>query len=432
MTLPMKNFLTFLILLLLRFEGFAQTSPKILKAKSYSITRYFYKNISFIDTTGADIEIPENLASPNQKGGLWYRSAADAVFSASNLGIEAIPKNASVIINGIRFENSNILTQLADIKVLNIKNDSLISYKYSLDQKQFIESRQAKPPRAFVYQAHSNLPHDFLIFKQNTLEPVRYRCSAFSPILNTFLSEENLNKPSTRLMIDGRMQSQDIDYQHLDYSKYQNIMIFGAEDANKYFGWKARAGLITMNTIGSDFKLEWMLANMRVLGEIQDKNGNWSVVKDTIVNNIEQFNKLKNPIFAENGTVYMINGEHESEQMNRKTFDTDAIESIRIVAGNPSKMINDTVFINTQKERWTNQSRATLSKVMSDLNRIHNGNTVIIPIYILDNEEIDYEKLKQFKSKELEFISSLEGCDAINQYGKRAENGVVIYRRKKL
>jgi hypothetical protein len=53
------------------------------------------------------------------------------------------------------------------------------------------------------------------------------------------------------------------------------------------------------------------------------------------------------------------------------------------------------------------------------------------PIYFVDNQEIDSEKLKQYKPKELEFVESLEGCDAISKYGKRAEYGVVIYRKKK-
>jgi hypothetical protein len=29
-------------------------------------------------------------------------------------------------------------------------------------------------------------------------------------------------------------------------------------------------------------------------------------------------------------------------------------------------------------------------------------------------------------------VESLEGCDAISKYGKRAEFGVVIYRKKKI
>jgi hypothetical protein len=67
---------------------------------------------------------------------------------------------------------------------------------------------------------------------------------------------------------------------------------------------------------------------------------------------------------------------------------------------------------------------------MSELKRLRNTNPDPTPIYIVDNQEITAEKLKEYKPKELEFIESLEGCDAIAKYGKRAEFGVVIYRKR--
>ena len=67
---------------------------------------------------------------------------------------------------------------------------------------------------------------------------------------------------------------------------------------------------------------------------------------------------------------------------------------------------------------------------MSQMKRLRNTDPEPTPIYIVDNQEITAEKLKQFKNKDLEFVQSLEGCDAITKYGKRAEFGVVIYRKR--
>ena len=53
-----------------------------------------------------------------------------------------------------------------------------------------------------------------------------------------------------------------------------------------------------------------------------------------------------------------------------------------------------------------------------------------VPLYIVDNEEIDMEKLKQFSRNEIELVTVLSSCDGMQKYGKKAEFGAVIFRRK--
>jgi hypothetical protein len=94
------------------------------------------------------------------------------------------------------------------------------------------------------------------------------------------------------------------------------------------------------------------------------------------------------------------------------------------------KATNDTVYIQTQKERWRNSAKTTLSQVLYDLKRIQHPEASPVPIYILDEKEVPFETISSFKSKEIEMVESLEGCDAIAKFGKRGLNGVVSYRRK--
>ncbi len=449
----MKKTTLLLLIIFCSLKVFAQENKEILKAKSYSITNFYHKGITYIDTNSYDVEIPQHFANSSQRNGIWFKSFADATFKTNNFTLDSIPETATVIINGIRFESKKILSKMANFEVLLVKKDSNFTYIYNKKIDDYDTKISYKRPRSVVYQAHENFPADFVVFKANSLEMMRYKCFSNSPILDVFNTEDSVilsYKP--RVMIDGRLQSKSFDYQNINLQDVKKIDVFGKEIASNYFGFKVQSGLVSVITKNANFNLEWILANTRVIGEIQDKNGAWKVVSDTVLAGTDNFKKYRKKTIQENGAIYIINGEVETEKMNRKTFALDAVESIRIASGKvetrPVKnenarsgqrrfdfetvvAENDTVYIQTEKERWTAKASTSILKVMSELNRLRRTTPEPSPIYIVDSQEVDADKLKEFKSKELEFIESLEGCDAISKYGKRAEMGVVIYRRKR-
>ena len=448
--LNMKNTTLLLLSICISFAGFSQKKEETetLKGTAYSITSFYHKNLIYVDTLSYGIEVPKNKASDSQRQGLWYRSFADAAFKNVKYTYDSIPVSAFITVNGIRFENKKILSKMNDCDILLVKKDSSYSYIYNQKKKDYDVVAKYKQPRAIIYQNHPNLPRDFFLFKQNTLEPVRYKCSSYSPVLDVFNTADSLvfsDKP--RIMIDGRLQRREFEFDDINLETVKKIDVFSKEDAQTYFGRKVKSGLISVTTAESKFNLDWTLANTWVIGEIQDKNEKWKVIKDTLLTSPEQFIEFRKSVYATNGTVYMINGEFETEKVNRKTIDADAMESINVLAGSKiksdkiaktgeefqePKYTNDTVFIKTEKERWTAKAATSIPRVMSEIIRLRKISPDIIPLYFVDNQEIDAEKLKQYKPKELEFVESLEGCDAISKYGKRAEYGVVIYRKKKI
>jgi hypothetical protein len=441
----MKKATLLLLVLYCSFAGFSQTKdkPEMIKAKSFSITSFYHKNLIYVDTLTFDVEFPIDKATDVQRKGLWHRSFAETKFTS-----DSIPKNAFVNINGIIFENIKIISKMTNYDVLLVKKDSSFTYIYDTENRRYNRFAHYKSPRAIIYQNHPNLPRDFFIFKQNTLEPIRYKCSSYSPVLDVFNTADSLvfsDKP--RIMIDGRLQRRELEFDDINMATVNKIEVFSKEDARIYFGQKVKSGLISIVTNDSKFNLDWTLANTRVIGEIQDKKEQWKIIKDTLLTSLEQFIAFRKSVYSTNGTVYMINGEFETEKVNRKTIDADAIESINVVAGaklksdkiakvgeefQEPKFTNDTVFIKTEKERWAAKAMTSIPRIMSEFRRLRNTEPEIIPLYFVDNQEIDAEKLKLYKSKELEFVESLEGCDAISRYGKRAEFGVVIYRKKKI
>jgi hypothetical protein len=446
----MKKIFTLLFIMsFVNIFGQKKGKPELIKAKSYTITSFYHKNLIYVDSVTFDVEFPaDKTTTESQRQGIWYRSFADAAFKDTKFTRDSIPESASVNINGIVFENKKILSKMMDYDILLVKKDSSLNYVYDDKAKRFLRLVKYKAPRAVVYQNHPNLPRDFFLFKQNTLEPIRYKCSSYSPVLDVFNTEDSIIyslKP--RIMIDGRLQRKEFDFQDINLSLIKKVDVFSKEDARTYFGQKVKSGLISVVTNESKFNLDWTLANTRVIGEIQDKKEQWKVIKDTLLTSPEQFISFRKNVYSTNGTVYMINGEFETEKVNRKTIDADAMESITVVAGakiksdkkpkadieiEDPKYYNDTVFIKTEKERWTAKATTSIPRVMSEFRRLRKTEPDPTPLYFVDNQEIDSEKLKQYKPKELEFVESLEGCDAISKYGKRAEFGVVIYRKKKI
>jgi hypothetical protein len=370
--------------------------------------------------------------------------------------IDSIPKIAYLFINGIEFQNKKVLAKINNYRITNIRKDS--TYTFSVSKRdsatgllKYEDLKQIyQRPYARISQEHPILAHDFFLFKINTLEPVRYRCSSYSPILDIFNTEETIEKSEKpRVMIDGRLQAKSFDYNQFNLDDIEKIDVFDSNNATKYFGQKAKSGLISYTTKGSKFCFDWALANTHVVGEIQDIKGTWKPIVDTLFSNIEQFNDYRKSCLKANGIIYIINGKSESEESNRKTIDMDAITSFKVINSAKTKRIplsvsnklvsistettkgeNDTIFIETSRNTWALMSN--FSKVFSELKRLRKNTPDPIPLYFVDNEEVTIENLRLYKPKELEFVESLEGCDAISRYGKRAEFGVVIYRKKKI
>jgi hypothetical protein len=375
-----------------------------------------------------------------------------------NYTIDSIPEVAQLFINGLEFQNKNVLCKIDNFKITSIRKDSIYTFEViktndSTGKLVYTNGkRKYHPPYARITQEHQNLAQNFFLFKINTLEPVRYRASSYSPVLDIFNTEESIEaivKP--RVMIDGRLQAKSFDYDKINLDDIEKIDVFGSSDAVAYFGQKGKVGLISFITKGSKFGFDWELANTHVVGEIQDNKGNWKKIVDTLFTNINQFKEYRKSCLNANGAIYLINGKFETESSNRKTINMDAISNLRVVSSTKIKRIplissdklisvktetttadNDTIYIELNRDDRATSGTSNFSKIVSELKTLRNASSIPMPIYIVDNQEIDSEKLKLYKPKELEFVESLEGCDAISKYGKRAEFGVVIYRKKKI
>jgi hypothetical protein len=309
----MKKTTLLLLVLCCSLAGFSQKREKI--GATSSITNFYHKNLVYNDTVAYNYEYFGTLKGLDSTifGQITSKISLPTIFSKpSKYTFDSIPELASVNVNGIYFENKKILSKMPNHEILVIIKDFIYSYEYSLETKKQTTIARYKRPHAIVYQDHQNLPNDFFFFKQYTLEPTRYNCSSYSPVFDVFYTEDSIvsySKP--RVILDGRLQPKSFDYQYVNIENIKHIDVFAKEDAGKYFGLKVKNGLVSIVTKNSNFNIKRVLANTHVVGEIQDKNGNWRVIKDTLFTNVEHFREFQKQVYQTNGPVYLINKHFE-------------------------------------------------------------------------------------------------------------------------
>jgi hypothetical protein len=189
----MKKIFTLLLVFCCFVNGFAQQSSEVLFQKKTAIFKdgYIYKNQHFVDIDSSDYEEGKlidmsNLTTREQNikkilsNGM--RLSSNTVFP-----IDSVPETAIINVNGVVFNSRKILTKLSDYTIFHIKKDSIYTYEYRTKKDSAIYSNvrvKYRQPKAMVYQAHPSLPYNFFVFKLNTLEPIRYTSSSYSPVLD--------------------------------------------------------------------------------------------------------------------------------------------------------------------------------------------------------------------------------------------------------
>lgn len=429
----MHKLLYFLILGILIHDSFAQEMPAKKLVSRTAIDLFYYGGNVYRDT----IEI-QYAVRDTTKNKLFPRISFANGSVRNGLSADSIPDNALIRINDVSFRNKEVLKWISDVKVLSLRNDSLF---YAGLKNPDIELMKLPKPRiqALLIQKHSRLPKDFFFFTPYELQGIRFRCFAESPIYDLLDFHQETGKSLARYVIDGKLQPLNVTFESLNKAEIKKIEVYSPLEAQRFFGNSFRNGLVEVVTRNGHSRNDLHLRNIRILEEMQVKNGKWQLLKDTVMT-FEEVIAYRNERLTANGApVYMIDGENETEYVNRKTIDIGSIEKIDIkraenrfdnISQTFSKIGNDTIFLNIRRYHANNRL-SNFASIMSDLQRLRQDNTESVPIYIVDEVEIDVEKLKHFKSKELEMIAVLQGCEAIQKYGKRGENGVVIYKTRK-
>jgi hypothetical protein len=452
----MKKIMIAIVLNLLFLQSFSQTKDTLGAKKMTVFETFIHKGKIFNDTYEYTLSKSEKLKyeEMQRKG---YKVAFK---NKQNKSLDSIPKNAPVYVNNVLKISQKYLKYLPSFEVVHVEQAKYEGFYFLIEDKLNANTSEKivyeTVPKGIIYQSHKNLPTDFVLFDKTTAQSLRFSCSVKNPLWD-FMANSNKKSTEPIYVVDGRMQKEGFQLDLLNEKEIKSIEVFDNEDGTHFYGYRASNGIVaitTKNNIGYTLPA---LRNIHVVGEIEYKTGKWKIISDTTLENINDYWDYRKHTFAQNGPVYMIGGEEETYEMNRKTVSMSSIVGIDIKRDDKSYQskidailkkdantgispINiypsDTVFIKIGQYPDLIVADTELDGIMKHLYSVrgNDGNSQLnkIPIYILDNQEITSEKLKEFKSKELEFVESLEGCDAISRYGKRAEYGVVIYRKKKL
>lgn len=450
--------LIYLILFLLNQGLFAQENDSMVVRKDVEVRYFYHKNKTYIDST-THTYTTKKLASEKDSLGVKFMGTAiknEPFDGYKTYHLDSIPDDAIVNVNNILKIKKSLLKYLNNYKILYVKKrkekkwmTEFFTYKDDVQERPWKQIEFSTSPKALVVQEHNYLPQDFFLFKNTTLQPVRFRCFADVPVWDYLIENTNSSKKPI-YVLDGRIQPESFGMNNIAEEQIKSIEVYDPEDGRKFFGKKAKNGIISIATRSFKGDTKPLLNAIRIVGETEVKLGKWEMVSDTIVDNIDAFvNFRKKTLLTNGGVIYLIDGELESEKNNRKTIDLDNIESISIKKS-PEKNIDkndneqsglifssgfeDTISIKTGKRRLIENRNTNPSVILLEMQMLRSGENQAsekntLPLYIIDGKEISSKDLQQYKAKDYD-VEVIPSDDALDKYGKKGLNGVIIYKRK--
>jgi bla regulator protein blaR1 len=130
--------------------------------------------------------------------------------------------------------------------------------------------------------------------------------------------------------------------------------------------------------------------------------------------------------------IYFLDGKQAEEGLDINSIEPKDIEKMEILNEEQAKKlygnkgINGAVLITT-KTKKSNQSE---SKDGSIKLRNVNQTSASSPLVILDDVEISSDKLSSIKSEDIESVTVLKEKSALEPYGEKGKNGVVLITSK--
>ena len=460
----MKKIHLISLLICVLTKGFSQESDSLLERKTIFYSTYYHKGKKFQDTADYKVTVDKADLKKLAKG-----EKLDLTIDAEqeNKSLNSIPENMTFYVNNVLTIKHNLLKYIPYYEVVHVRKGkhkgTVLPQSGNLRKNEKIMTGVYETnPKTIIYQGHTIIPKDFFLINEKTFQSQRYSCSIDAPIWDYLYSQSSTISSKPVYVIDGRIQKDGFDCGDTPENEIKTIEIFDAEDGKRYFGRKGSNGVVAIATKKFTGDLLPKFRNIRIIGETEYEMGRWKKTSDTTVEDINAYWNYRKATFSQNGPVYMIGGNEENSQTNRKTIEMTRVLGIEIKRDNrriiidKNKINMDTIPTYLEKLEMVSEDfiqqdtiliklgirpeivsiNTQIDGVYYNLLTMRNGgkiptkNSSRTPIYIVDNQEVTAEKLKEFKSKELEFVESLEGCDAISKYGKRAEFGVVIYRKR--
>jgi hypothetical protein len=451
-----KIFLFFLICF--SQELFAQQKDSMVVRKNLEIRYFYHKNKTYLDST-MNVYTTKKIATEVDSSGMKFMGTAirnELFDSYKTYTLDSIPDDAIVNVNNILKIRKSLLKSLNSYKILDVRKGKekkwateLYTFKDDVQERYWEQIEFSTIPKALVVQEHNYLPQDFFLFKNTTLQPIRYRCFADVPVWDYLIESTNTSKKPI-YVLDGRIQPESFEMNDILEKQIKSIEVYDQEDGKKFFGKKAKYGIISIATKAYKGDVKPLLNAIRIVGEIEVKLGNWEMVSDTTVDTIDAFvNFRKKTLLANGGVIYLIDGELESEKTNRKTIDLDNVESISIKKSPEKKIDNhvngqigltfttdfeDTISIKTGKRRLVENRNTNPSVILLEMQMLRSGENQTsekstLPLYIIDGKEISSKDLQKYKVKDYD-VEVISSDDALDKYGKKGINGAMIYKRK--
>lgn len=411
------NFSIVTLLVFLSMKAYSQNTETSLRRFNVPLDSLVYYNVEDLTSVRFTMSHIPWFAPQNQ------------VFDKTQIHPEAI-----IRVNEVIFSNKSYLDKMPNVQVYGNATDTATYYVYL---KEKLSQKKPVPLSAAVIQYLDDLPESFVTFKKLTLEELRYTCSVEQPFFDGLGLSSEKTSTSPRYLVDGQLQAIGFTERNLKLPEIESIKVYSPENAKRYFSSRFEGGLVVVKTHKTKTLPNLVFKINVIESEKIASDGGWKILSDTVLADMDEFRAYQKAKLEAQSVIYMIDNRLENEYTNRKTINLDGVVSIETTLGQggtsfpaserkENKM--DTIKIKTRPV--FHQSLANMSRVISELKQMRENKKPEVPLYIVDNEEIDMEKLKQFSRNEIELVTVLSSCDGMQKYGKKAEFGAVIFRRK--
>lgn len=410
------NFSIVILLVFLSFKTYSQNTDSMRPVYFPTDSLFYYTEKDLISVRFLLSRVP------------WFASK-NQVFDKKQIHPDAIVK-----VNEVIFASKSYLDKMPNIQVYGNATDTSTYYVYSKEKSSI---KKPVPLSAAAIQYLDDLPESFVTFKKLTLEELRYTCSVEQPFFDGLGLSSEKTSTEPRYLIDGQLQAIGFTERNLNLAETESIKVYSPENAKRYFSSRFEGGLVVVKTHKTKTLPNFIFKINIVEKERISPNDGWKILSDTILADMSEFRAYRKAKLEAQSVIYMIDNRLENEYTNRKTIDLDGVVSIETTLGQGSASFPapeskesriDTIKIKTRQV--FHHSIANMSRVIAELKQMRENKKPEVPLYIVDNEEIDMEKLKKFSRNEIELVTVLSSCDGMQKYGKKAEFGAVIFKRK--
>jgi len=280
-----------------------------------------------------------------------------------------------------------------------VKIDEVVVVSYSNPGQRILSSESENNSSQKVFDSET----ERLLSTLPTINIVSFIGKTLEVKLN-FVLQENTKKDKVLYFIDNEEVSEKV-VELLDTDRIQSMNVLKGKDSIDKYGTRAKGGVVEITTKASN------LSAIKVKGKKSKQ-------QPLIIFDGEKTEGMEDIQTEEISSVEVIKGKQAVLAYGEK-----AENGVVVIT---SKAENNKVEVDTEVISLKRLDASADEAVIKIKGKGGEGQ----PLYVVDGEELSDKEFQEVRSKDIEEINVLKGNDAIEKYGEKGKNGVILIELK--